>query len=91
MIDVIQELASFGMQVDVHDPWVSVEEARHEYGLELLRDAPKAGAYDAVVLAVSHREFKAMGAAAIRGLCTPTGVLFDVKSALPSGSADGRL
>ena len=89
--DVVAELAGFGMQVDVHDPWVSADEAKHEYGLELLRDAPKAGAYDAVVLAVAHREFKALGAEAIRGFCKPGGVLFDVKSTLPAGSADGRL
>jgi UDP-N-acetyl-D-galactosamine dehydrogenase len=89
--DVIAELAGFSMHVDVYDPWVSVEEAKHEYGLDLLREAPKAGAYDAVVLAVSHREFQAMGPAAIRGLCKPGGVLFDVKSALPYGTADGRL
>jgi UDP-N-acetyl-D-glucosamine/UDP-N-acetyl-D-galactosamine dehydrogenase len=89
--DVIAELAGFSMHVDVYDPWVSVEEAKHEYDLDLLREAPKAGAYDAVVLAVSHREFQAMGPAAIRGLCKPGGVLFDVKSALPYGTADGRL
>ena len=89
--DVVAELAGFGMQVDVHDPWVSADEARHEYGLDLLRGQPQAGRYDAVVLAVAHREFKALGAEAIRGFCKPGGVLFDVKSALPAGSADGRL
>ena len=89
--DVIGELAGFNMQVDVYDPWVSVDEAKHEYDLDLLREAPKAGAYDAVVLAVSHRQFQAMGPAAIRGLCKDGGVLFDVKSALPYGTADGRL
>jgi UDP-N-acetyl-D-galactosamine dehydrogenase len=89
--DVIAELAGFGMQVDVYDPWVSVDEAKHEYDLDLLREAPKAGAYDAVVLAVSHREFQAMGPAAIRGLTKAGGVLFDVKCALPAGTADGRL
>jgi len=89
--DVIAELAGFNMAVDVYDPWVSVDEAKHEYGLELLRNPPQAGAYDAVVLAVSHREFQAMGPAAIRALCKAGGVLFDVKSALPYGTADGRL
>jgi UDP-N-acetyl-D-galactosamine dehydrogenase len=89
--DVIAELAGFGMQVDVYDPWVSVDEAKHEYGLDLLREPPAPGAYDAVVLAVSHREFQAMGPAAIRALTKPNGVLFDVKSALPYGTADGRL
>jgi len=89
--DVIQELASFGMNVDVYDPWVSREEAKREYGLDLLAETPVAGAYDAVVLAVSHREFAAMGPAAIRALTRPGGVLFDVKCMLPSGTADARL
>jgi UDP-N-acetyl-D-galactosamine dehydrogenase len=89
--DVIHELAGFGMKVDVYDPWVSREEAKHEYGLDLLADPPVAGAYDAVVLAVSHREFAAMGPAAIRALTRPGGVLFDVKCVLPSGTADARL
>ncbi len=89
--DVIVELAGFGMQVDVYDPWVSADEAKHEYDLDLLREAPKAGGYDAVVLAVSHREFQAMGPAAIRSFCKAGGVLFDVKGALPYGTADGRL
>jgi len=89
--DVIAELAGFGMQVDVYDPWVSADEAKHEYDLDLLRQPPTPGAYDAVVLAVSHREFQAMGPAAIRALTKPGGVLFDVKSALPYGTADGRL
>lgn len=89
--DVIHELAGFGMKVDVYDPWVSREEAKHEYGLDLLEDPPVAGAYDAVVLAVSHREFAAMGPAAIRALTRPGGVLFDVKCVLPSGTADARL
>lgn len=89
--DVIHELAGFGMQVDVYDPWVSRTEAKHEYDLDLLADAPEPGNYDAVVLAVSHREFQAMGPDAIRALTKPGGVLFDVKSALPRGCADDRL
>lgn len=91
VIDVIKELASFGMRVDVHDPWVSREAAKHDHGLELLSDLPAAGGYDAVVLAVPHREFRAMDPATIRGLAHPGGVLFDVKCALPRGTADDRL
>lgn len=89
--DVIEELAGFGMQVDVHDPWVDATEAKHEYGLDLLTTPPEADRYDAVVLAVAHRQFKAMGPAAIRALCKENGVLFDVKSVLPREHVDGRL
>jgi UDP-N-acetyl-D-galactosamine dehydrogenase len=76
--------------VDVHDPWVSAEEARHEYGLELVAE-PTAGSYDAVVLAVSHRQFIALGADALRAFGKPEGVLFDVKAVLPLDSVDDRL
>jgi len=91
VIDVIHELAGFGMHIDVYDPWASREEAKHEYGLDLSTEPPVEGAYDAVVIAVSHREFAAMGPAAIRALTRPGGVLFDVKGMLPSGTVDARL
>src|SRR4249919_2174110 len=75
---------------DVHDPWVNVEHARPEYGVDLIAE-PATGQYDAVVLAVAHGEFVAMGADRIRSLGTPGAVLFDVKRALPRASVDGCL
>jgi UDP-N-acetyl-D-galactosamine dehydrogenase len=89
VIDVIRELAGYSATVEVWDPWVDAAEARREYGLALL-EAPRAGAYDAVVLAVAHRDFVEMGAAAIRALAKPDAPLFDVKDAL-SGEGDWRL
>ena len=92
VIDIVREFQSYGSQVDVYDPWVDSAEARHEYDLELLADMPKAGAgYDAIVLAVAHRQFKEMGAAAVRALGRPDGVLFDVKYAFSKDESDGRL
>jgi UDP-N-acetyl-D-galactosamine dehydrogenase len=88
--DIIAELADYGVQVEVWDPWIDPGEARREYGLELLQ-GPQTGAYDAVVLAVAHREFAALGADKIRALGKPDSVLFDVKSLLPNGAADLRL
>ncbi|HEB80357.1 MAG TPA: nucleotide sugar dehydrogenase, partial [Chromatiales bacterium] len=59
--DIVDELRSYHADVEVHDPWADPEEARREYGIELIRD-PEPGAYDAVVLAVGHRQFREWGA-----------------------------
>jgi UDP-N-acetyl-D-galactosamine dehydrogenase len=88
--DIIEELQSFGMHVDVWDPWVNAEEARHEYGISPIGQ-PESGAYEAMVLAVSHREFAEMGVDSIRALGKPGAVLFDVKYLFPAADTDGRL
>jgi len=88
--DLIRELESFHCSVDVHDPWVDADEARHEYGLELI-GAPQAGAYDAIVVAVPHREFVALGGDGIRALGSPNCVVFDIKDVVPKYLVDGRL
>jgi UDP-N-acetyl-D-galactosamine dehydrogenase len=90
VIDIVQELAGYDARVEVWDPWIDADEARHEYGLELIAK-PQPGAYDAVVLAVAHQQFVELGAAAIRALGKPGSVLFDVKSMLPKDAADLRL
>ncbi|WP_293908123.1 nucleotide sugar dehydrogenase [Phenylobacterium sp.] len=90
VIDIVQELADFGAQVDVCDPWIAPEAARQEYGLDLVA-APAAGAYDGVVLAVAHREFVALGGEGIRAFGRPGAVVFDVKAVLPREAADLRL
>ncbi len=90
VIDVIRELQGYSVLVDVHDPWVSAEDAREEYGIELT-DRPAAGEYDAVIVAVGHRQFAESGAAGLRTLCKPDGVLYDVKYLLPADQVDGRL
>ena len=89
VVDVIEELRGWGVTVDVHDPWVDAEEARHEYGLTMAE--PEPGAYDAVVLAVAHREFAQMGAAGLRRWGNDGAILLDVKGVLPAGEADLRL
>ena len=90
VVDIVAELRSYNANVHVHDPWVNAEEARHEYGLEMI-DQPESGKYDAIILAVSHREFITLGAEGIRGFGKPAAVLFDVKRALPRHSVDDCL
>jgi len=88
--DIIDELNSYGMQVDVWDPWVSVTEAQHEYGITPIQQ-PESGAYQAVVLAVAHRQFVELGIDRLRALGTPNAVLYDVKYLFPASATDGRL
>jgi len=90
VIDIIEALSAAGARVDVWDPWIDADEARQEYGLEL-SGAPAGGEFDAIVLAVAHRQFAELGAEAIRGFGRPGAVLFDIKSLLPLGAADLRL
>ncbi len=90
IVDVVAELRSYGMDVDVHDPWVDAEEAKDEYGLDIIA-APEQGAYDAVIIGVAHEQFKALGAEGIRALCKDTSVLYDIKYVLPSDAVDDRL
>lgn len=90
VVDIVSELNEFEAIVDVHDPWIDPHEARREYGLEVLSEVPE-GRYDAIVLAVGHRQFAAMGADKIRAFGKPSVVLYDVKYVLPKGAADARL
>ncbi len=88
--DIIDTLKDYYAQVDVYDPWVSSEEAQHEYGITPMSEL-KNGTYDAIILAVSHKEFVAMGADKIRALGKSDSVLYDVKALLPKDQVDGRL
>ena len=90
VVDIVHALRGYNTEVDVFDPWVDAAEARHEYGLELV-DAPAAGAYDAIIVAVGHRQFAALGSAGIRAFGKPSSVLYDVKYVLPRAEVDGRL
>jgi UDP-N-acetyl-D-glucosamine/UDP-N-acetyl-D-galactosamine dehydrogenase len=90
IIDMVRELEDVGARVDIHDPWVNPADAREEYGIELVA-SPEPGAYDAVVLAVAHDEFKSLGAAAVRAFGADPSVVYDIKYLLPADAVDGRL
>jgi UDP-N-acetyl-D-galactosamine dehydrogenase len=90
VVDVVAELEDHAATVEVHDPWVDADEARAEYGIELVREL-NPGRYDAIVLAVAHRAFLELGGEAIRALGKPGCVLFDVQQALPREEVDDRL
>ena len=90
VVDIAVAMKDYSMVVDVHDPWVDASEAQDEYGVKLIAE-PRQGEYDAIILAVAHDEFKALGAEAIKKLGKERHVLFDVKSVLPPEAVDGRL
>jgi UDP-N-acetyl-D-glucosamine/UDP-N-acetyl-D-galactosamine dehydrogenase len=90
VIDVIETLQSYSITVDVHDPWVDRQEALKELGVTLT-DAPEPGAYDAVLVAVGHHQFIAMGASKIRKFGKSNNLLYDLKSIFPAAESDLRL
>jgi len=90
VIDIVRELSAYNVTADVFDPWVSANVAEAEYGIRPITELPK-GAYDAIVLAVAHEEFRQMGADAIRALGKPLHVLYDLKCVLAADESDLRL
>ncbi len=90
IVDIVTELKDYNCAVDVYDPWVSPQEAQHEYGITSI-ETPKPGSYDAIILAVAHHQFKDMGVSAIRALGKPNTVLYDLKYVLDPQESDLRL
>jgi len=86
--DIYRELESYGLEVDVYDPWAKPEEVKHEYGIVTLRKFPAMDIYNAVVLAVAHHEFKNIDLERRKG---KDFVIYDVKGMLDRGLADARL
>lgn len=90
VVDLVRELQSYRCDVSVYDPWASPADALAEHDIELISD-PETGGYDALVLAVAHRQFTELGPEGISNLCAPNSVVYDVKHALPPEIVDGRL
>jgi UDP-N-acetyl-D-galactosamine dehydrogenase len=90
VIDIINEFGEYGIKVDVHDPWVNPEEARSEYGVNLV-ESPQTDNYDAIVLAVAHNQFVEMTFDSLRSLGKDNVVIYDVKGLLPRDLVDGSL
>jgi UDP-N-acetyl-D-glucosamine/UDP-N-acetyl-D-galactosamine dehydrogenase len=90
IVDIVAELKDYNCQVDVLDPWVTRADAQHEYGIALV-EQPCAATYDGIIVAVAHRQFRAMGIDAIRALGHPGHVLYDLKYLFPADASDLRL
>lgn len=90
VIDIVQELKEYNINVDIYDPWVDVVEANNEYGVTPIKILEK-GIYDGIILAVAHQEFREMGVEKIRALGKNNSVLYDLKYVLSSVDVDIRL
>ena len=86
--DIYHELVSYGIEVDIYDPWASPEEVQHEYGIKIIKSLNKATHYGAVILAVAHREFLELNLRAFRSEGT---IIYDVKGILPRELVHARL
>jgi UDP-N-acetyl-D-glucosamine/UDP-N-acetyl-D-galactosamine dehydrogenase len=90
VIDIIEELREYNCKVSVHDPWVNKLEAKKEYGINLL-DKVEDNQYDAIIIAVAHKEFKKMGIKKIRALGKSKHVVYDLKYLFSATHVDKRL
>jgi UDP-N-acetyl-D-glucosamine/UDP-N-acetyl-D-galactosamine dehydrogenase len=90
VVDVVKELRDYDCQVDVYDPWVSLEEAQEEYDIAPIQELSQ-GVYDSIILAVAHQQFKDMGAENIHALGKKLHILYDLKYILPEDKVELRL
>ena len=91
VIEMIDELTNtYNAKVDVFDPWVDKKEALALYKLNLI-DQPAIGHYDAIIVAVSHDQFKEIGLEGVKAFGKENHVLYDIKYLFPSDGVDGRL
>ncbi|MCA4780534.1 Vi polysaccharide biosynthesis UDP-N-acetylglucosamine C-6 dehydrogenase TviB [Acinetobacter towneri] len=90
IIDIVNELKEYHVNVDVYDPWVDCAEAEHEYGIQPVSTLTD-HSYDAIILAVAHHQFKEMGVEKIRALGKAEYVLYDLKYVLAQSESDLRL
>jgi UDP-N-acetyl-D-galactosamine dehydrogenase len=90
VVDIVRELEDYDVVVDVYDPWVDTKEAQDEYGITPVAKL-QPGAYDAVVVAVAHEQFIAMGIDKIREVCKPGHIVYDLKYVFSADQTDLRL
>jgi len=86
--DIYHELISYGIDVDIYDPWASPEEVKHEYGLTISKDLNESVNYSAVILAVAHNEFMKID---MQSFKTRGAIIYDVKGILPRELVHARL
>jgi len=91
VIEMISELSeTYNARVDVFDPWVDKKEAREVYNLSLI-EQPTVNVYDAIIVAVSHDQFKVLGLEGVKAYAKANHVLYDIKYLFPADGVDGRL
>lgn len=90
VVDLVAELAGYGVQVDVYDPWVDAQDAHRGYNIELV-EQPVEGNYDGLIVAVAHQCFVDEGVASLKRYCKAEHIFYDLKSVFPAALVDARL
>ena len=90
VIDLVDGFNNLSCNVDVFDPWVKTAEAIQLYNFSPIK-IPVKGKYDAIILAVAHKEFISMGFKEIKSFGKSKHILFDIKFILEAKQVDGRL
>ncbi len=90
VVDIIEELESYGAQVDVYDPWIDHDDARKHLAVNMIDTIPS-HRYAAIVVAVAHRQFCSLSAQQLQSYCTSPAVIYDVKGTLDRELVDGSL
>lgn len=90
VVDIVGELKTYNANIDIYDPWVDNHEAKEEYDLETIPELNN-GTYDAIIVAVAHKQFKELGSEKIKALGKKNCIIYDAKSLLPREDVDGRL
>jgi len=88
VVDVYRELKEYGVDVDIYDPWADLNEVKHEYNVRILSALEGGKKYDAVILAVSHKDFLEMDFSSVKN---DKSVVFDIKACLDRDLVDARL
>lgn len=88
VIDIYSTFREYTSNITVYDPWAAPERVEREYGIAITGNLPESSRFDAIVLAVAHKQFQSMD---LRALLSPNGVIYDVKGILDRNIIDGRL
>jgi UDP-N-acetyl-D-glucosamine/UDP-N-acetyl-D-galactosamine dehydrogenase len=89
VVDIVRRLRDYNAQLEIWDPWVDPNECAREFGMPCVTDRPT-GPFSGILIAVAHDQFRALGAAGVRGMLGSPGVLYDVKAIFPRAETDGR-
>lgn len=90
VVDIVNVLQTYGVEVEIHDPWVDAHEAFEEYGVSMV-ESPSPGNYDAIIIAVAHDEFREFGIQEIRKWGKAEHVVYDLKYLFGQEQTDLRL
>jgi UDP-N-acetyl-D-glucosamine/UDP-N-acetyl-D-galactosamine dehydrogenase len=88
VVDILNILKDYDTNITIYDPWAEPDEVKHEYGWDSIKELKDVKECDAIILAVSHNEFKSLD---LNSLCKGNAVIYDVKGVLPKTIADARL